>query len=203
MKLVQKRFLQGRREFEIVDDAVHIRLKSPLKEENQTIPLAVLNPEPVESGDYVEFHGRVKGHHALLSLLLDKPNARDFNAFVDELKRRAREEYHLFAGLKGGRQSPQAAAEQDAAEKHAYRRPARPVDPGRIDDAMRLLQQYLDGSELETLLAALEALRAAPEAESSMARLVHAFDELGTRQGAVLTYAPYVGVLLSDDPFGD
>jgi hypothetical protein len=33
-----------------------------------------------------------------------------------------------------------------------------------------------------------------------MARLVHAFDELGPRQGAVLTYAPYIGVLLSDDP---
>ena len=35
------------------------------------------------------------------------------------------------------------------------------------------------------------------------ARLVQAFDELGPGQGAVLTYAPYIGVLLSDDPFSE
>jgi hypothetical protein len=52
------------------------------------------------------------------------------------------------------------------------------------------------------VLAALRALRTEPENESFFAQLVKAFDDLGPRQGAVLTYAPYIGILLSDDPFG-
>lgn len=198
MKLVQKRFFRGRSEFEIVDDAVNVRIKSPLQEENLTMPLAVLNPEPVVSGDFLEFHGRVKGHHPLLSLMLDKPNANEFNSFVDELKRRAREEYQRFAGLKGGPRKAEPA-NADAA-KNAYRRPAKPVDSERVDDAIRLLQQYLDGEEIETLLAALRALKSQPEDQANFARLIQAFDDLGPQQGAVLTYAPYIGVLLSDDP---
>ncbi|MGD8350163.1 MAG: hypothetical protein PVI79_13030, partial [Gammaproteobacteria bacterium] len=197
MKLVQKQFLNGRREFEILEDAVEVRLKSGFREEKLTVMLAVLNPEPVINERFVEFHSRIRAD-PLLSLFRDKPDRETFDAFVDELKRRAREEYHLFAGLKG---SPRAAESANAgAAKHAYRTPAKPVDSERIDDSILLLQQYLDGDELESLLTALQAIKAEPKAESSMARLVHAFDELGPRQGAVLTYAPYIGVLLSDDP---
>jgi len=199
MKLVQKKFLRGRSEFEIVDDAVNVRVKSRLQQENVTVPLAVLNPEPVVSGDCVEFHGRVRGHHPLLSLLRDKPNANDVDAFVDELKRRAREEYQRFAGLRGAPRGEGPAANAGAA-RNAYRRPAKPVDGERVDDAIRLLRQYLDGAEIESLLAALQALKARPGDQASFARLIQAFDDLGPQQGAVLTYAPYIGVLLSDDP---
>jgi hypothetical protein len=65
-----------------------------------------------------------------------------------------------------------------------------------------MLEQHLDVEEIKPLLAALEALKAEPENESCFAHLVKAFDDLGSRQGAVLTYAPYVSILLSDDPFG-
>jgi len=199
MKLVQKRFLRGRSEFAIVDDMINVRVKSLHREENQAIPLAMLNPEPVVSGDFLEFHGRVRGHHPLLSLMLDKPSAREYNAFVDELKRRAREEYQRFAGLKG---SPRPANAEAAAGSvdNAFRRPARPVNSERVDEAIRLLREYLGGEAIEPLLAALEALKSQPESQSSFAQLILAFDELGPQQGAVLTYAPYIGVLLSDDP---
>ena len=50
---------------------------------------------------FLEFHSRVKCG-PLLSLLIDKPDAEKFNAFVDELKQRARQEYNAFAGLKAG-----------------------------------------------------------------------------------------------------
>ena len=70
-----------------------------------------------------------------------------------------------------------------------------------IEVSLRMLEQYLDVTEIEPVMSALEALRAEPESEDCFARLVSAFDEIGGRQGAVITYAPYVGLLLSDDPF--
>ena len=91
MKLVQKRFLKGIREFEIVDDIVKVRLKTRFMEEKASVMLTILNPEPEINEPFLEFHSRVKCS-PLLSLWIDKPNAAEFNAFVDELKRRAREE---------------------------------------------------------------------------------------------------------------
>ena len=101
MKLVQKQLLKGSREFEIVDDVVNFRIKKPFKEEKLTVDLSILNPEPVVNEPFLEFHSRVRSG-PLLSLLIDKPNTKEFNAFVDELKQRARQEYNAFAGLKAG-----------------------------------------------------------------------------------------------------
>ena len=78
----------------------------------------------------------------------------------------------------------------------------KPVSVESIDSSIQMLEQYLDAEEIRPLLTALEALKAEPENESLFAQLVTAFDDLGPRQGAVLTYAPYIGILLSDDPFG-
>jgi hypothetical protein len=66
-----------------------------------------------------------------------------------------------------------------------------------------MLEQYLDTEEIKPLLTALEALKGEPENESCIGQLVTAFDNLGPQQGAVLTYAPYIGVLLSDAPSGN
>ena len=207
MKLVQKQFLRGSREFEIVDDAVNVRLRSPLKQETLTVMLAVLNPEPVVNGPCLEFHSRVKCG-PLLSLTIDRPNPREFNAFVEELKRRAREEYNSFAGLKSG-SMPEGMAANVFEEPPDFDEPGQGPSKKRtakvriddIDVSIQMLRQYLEGDDIEPLLAALEALKTEPEA--GMPRLVRAFDALGPRQGAVLTYAPYIGILLSYDPSGN
>ena len=208
MKLVQKHFLKGSREFEIVDDAVNVRIKAPFKEEKLTVMLTILNPEPVVNSPFLEFHSRVKCG-PLLSLLLDKPNTEEFNAFADELKRRAREEYNAFAGLKAG-SKPEGLAgnvyeeppDFDEPAKNRSAKTGKPVSVANVDSAIQMLKQHLDDAEIEPLLTALEALKENPENESCFDQLVKAFDDLGPRQGAVLTYAPYVSVLLSDDPFG-
>jgi len=208
MKLVQKQLLKGTREFELIDDVINFRIKSPLKEEKLTVDLSILNPEPVVNEPFLEFHSRVKCG-PLLSLLIDKPNAQEFNAFVDELKQRARREYNAFAGLKAGNLPEGMAAnifeeppEFDQASKNGAGKKAAPVNVERIDEAIRMLERHLDDEEIKPVLTALQALKAEPENESCFAQLVKAFDDLGPRQGAVLTYAPYVSILLSDDPFG-
>jgi hypothetical protein len=208
MKLVQKHFLKGSSEYEIADDVVNVRLKTPFKEEKLTVMLTILNPEPVVNKPFLEFHSRVKCG-PLLSLVLNKPNAEEFNAFVNELKQRALEEYNAFAGLKTAIQPERLAGnvyeeppEFEELDKNRPRNNAKPVNVASIDSSIRMLEQHLDTEEIKPLLSALEALKVEPENESYFGQLVNAFDDLGPRQGAVLTYAPYVSILLSDDPFG-
>jgi len=205
MKLIQKQFLKGSREFELDGDIINFRIKTALKEEKLTVDLSILNPEPVVNKPFLEFHSRVKCG-PLLSLLIDKPNAREFNAFVDALKQRARQEYNAFAGFSSGTAADRLPGnvyeeppEMGEPDKNRTRTK---VIPLRVDETIQMLQQHLDGAEIDALVMALEALKAEPDNEASFNQLLKAFDDLGPRQGAVLTYAPYVSLLLSDDPFG-
>ena len=205
MKLVQKRFLKGTREFEIEGEIVNVRLKTPFKEEKVSVMLTILNPDPEVNESFLEFHGRVKCS-PLLSLWINKPNAEEFNAFVDELKRRAREEYNAFAGLKSGSPAKDLGGnvyheppEFSEVKRTIAENPKR-IDVEKIDDSVRMLGQYVDTEEIKPLLNALEALKADPHSESDYRQLLKAFDDLGPRQGAVLTYAPYIGMLLADTP---
>ena len=207
MKLIQKHFLKGSREFEIADDVINVRIKTPFKEEKLTVDLSILNPEPAVNGPFLEFHSRVKCG-PLLSLSIDKPDSQKFNAFVDELKQRARQEYNAFAGLKSGSLPEGMAAnvfeeppEFDESEQVRIEKMVKPVRVADIDIAIQMLEQHLDWEEIKPMLTALEALKEDPENESCFDQLVKAFDDLGPLQGAVLTYAPYVSILLSDDPF--
>ena len=207
MKLVQKQFLKGSREFEIADDVVNVRFKTPFKEEKSTVVLAILNPDPVVNKPYLEFNSRVKCG-PILSLMIDKPNAEEFNAFVNQLKQRVRQEYNAFAGLKAGSVPEGLAAnvyeeppEFEEAKKSRTGKNVKPVRVADVDTAIQMLERYLDTEEIKPLLNALEALKEDPENESHFDQLIKAFDDLGSRQGAVLTYAPYVSILLSDDPF--
>ena len=100
LKLIQKHILYGRREFELHDDIVKVKVNSLLDENKDfEVELAMINPEPVISKSRVEFHSRVKCR-PLLSLYINKPNAKEFNAFVNAIKEKARNDFNAFAGIK-------------------------------------------------------------------------------------------------------
>ena len=206
-KLVQKHLLKGTQEFEIVDDAINIHIKAPFKkEETLTVMLAVLNPEPVIGKSCLEFTSRVN-NEALFSLYLAKPSAQEFNAFVSLLKQKVQDEYKAFAGLKKDT-SPtlngnvyDAPPEFDATEETGAAQQWQPVDSEGIESSIRMLRDYVGGEEINPLLSALESLLAEPENIELRKNVFKEFDALGPGQGAVLTYAPYVGILMSGDPY--
>ncbi|OOG23053.1 hypothetical protein B1C78_12710 [Thioalkalivibrio denitrificans] len=209
MKLKQTHLFKGSREFEIIDDHVRVRSKAPFKHAVElTVMLTVLNPEPVITRSCLNFISRVNGD-VLLSLYLGKPDSEAFNAFVSTLKRRALDEYQAFAGIR-------SAGQPAGLEANVYEEPPDfddAVDDGpakfrddldveRIDEAIQMLRTYLAVDDIQPFLTAMEALREEPGSAALQLQVVNAFNDLGFRQGAVLTYAPYVGALLSDRPGG-
>lgn len=99
-KLIQRHLLHGTQEFAIVDDMLRVTTSGPLRGTKVLdFVLASLNPDPVINGDRLEFYGRVKCG-PMLSLHVGKPDAASFNAFVDTLKAKIREEYGAFTGGK-------------------------------------------------------------------------------------------------------
>ena len=202
-KLIQKHLIKGTQEFEIVDDAVNIHIKSPFKkDETLTVMLAVLNSEPVISQSRLEFTSRVN-NEALISLYLGKPNAEEFNAFVNLLKQKVQEEYNAFAGLKPTA-SPKLEGNvyDEPPDFEATDKPTgivrKPVRVEAVEESINMLSEYVGGEEIDPLLSALKALQSEPENIEHLSRLASEFDALGPGQGAVLTYAPYIGILLSD-----
>lgn len=209
MKLVQRHLFKGTREFEIVDDYVKFRSKAPFKEaEELTVMLTVLNPEPIITRSSLDFTSRVNGE-TLLSFYLGKPNAQEFNAFVGALKDKALNEYQSFAGLRSANASVALGANVydepptfDDPEQALAAKYRKDLDVARIDEAIQMINTYLNTDEVLALVTALEALKGEPQNESRQIAVIHAFNDLGPSQGAVLTYAPYVGILLSDGPAG-
>jgi len=72
-----------------------------------------------------------------------------------------------------------------------------------IDIALKMLTQHLDAQAISPLVSALETLKTEPQNEAYQQQVITAFDGLGILQGAALTYAPYLNVFVSSDPFGD
>ena len=206
-KLTQKYLLKGTREFEIIDDQIHVRVKSRSAKETLSITLAVLNPEPIITRSHLEFVSRVNGE-ALLSLALSRPNVTEFNEFVNTLKQRAQEEYDAISGIS-------VAAKSTPFDDNSYEDPPEFSEPSPADiskdktinvegveNAINMLQTYVHHADIQPLITALEALKLAPHDHSKLVEVATVFNELGSSQGAVLTYAPYISIMLSDDPFG-
>ena len=203
-KLIQKHLFKGAREFEIMDDQVQVRSR---KEETLSVTLAVLNPEPVITRSHLEFVSRVNGE-ALLSLALSRPNVTEFNDFVNTLKKKALAEYNAISGIN-------VEAKTATLSGNLYEEPpefgevssedirkAKNVSVDGLENAINMLNTYVKDEEVQPLITALESLKQAPQDHAKLVEVATVFNELGSSQGAVLTYAPYVTIMLSDDPFG-
>ena len=79
--------------------------------------------------------------------------------------------------------------------------PQRRIDAAGIASSIEQLQERLGKDDVAPLVAALEAMKRNPQDSALMDQLCEAFDGLGIMQGAVLTYAPYLAVILSDSSF--
>ena len=205
-KLVQKHLLKGTQELEIIDDTVVVRSKPPFKsEESLTVMLTVVNKEPVISKSTLEFTSRVN-NEPLISLYLAKPNPAEFNAFVNLLKQKIQDEFNAFAGLKPG--TPSGMERNVHEEPPTFDTPdaqrtarSKEVSVEGITEAIRMLSEHVGAENIQPFLSALEALQADPQNEIHLSQMINEFEALGPNQGAVLSYAPYISSLLSDDPF--
>ncbi len=75
------------------------------------------------------------------------------------------------------------------------------VEPAKINASIEALKQYVKDASIDPLISLLEALKQDPNNESLLIQLSDTFKALGIIQGAVLTYAPYISLLLAYDLF--
>lgn len=76
------------------------------------------------------------------------------------------------------------------------------VDSIRIDESIDLLKQHMGTDEsIKPLIAILEKVSDNPYNTALIDELAEVFNGLGVTRGAVLTFAPYIGTVLQDDPF--
>jgi hypothetical protein len=206
-RLVQQQFLKGKQEFEIFDEVVNVRLKTLFKEKEKSVSLLIIDPEPLIEEPYLHFRDSVR-RDPVLTLHLNKPNPSEFNAFVDELRRRVMAN-NAFRGQTsasiqpplGGNSLDQPPEDVEPQQIRVARIQTK-INVERVDGDIQMLRQYVKEPEVEPLITALEALKADPQSEANQVRVVEVFNGLGLWQGSVLTYAPYVGILLSDDVLG-
>ena len=205
-KLIQKHLFKGSQEFEIIGEQIEICSKSRLKEEKLSVDLAVLNPEPVITRTHLDFVSRVNGE-PLVSLALSKPNVTEFNNFVNTLKQRAQAEYNTYSGINIGSASDDQFANEEEPPEFDERSTediikTKKVNIEGLESAINMLETYVDDPEAKPLIASLQALKQDPTDHARLVEVAKVFNALGPSQGAVLTYAPYVSIMLSDDPFG-
>ena len=77
------------------------------------------------------------------------------------------------------------------------------IDAEHIETSIMMLKQYVGEDDIAPLIDVLESITAAPRNEALLDQLSDVFDGLGLLQGSVLTYAPYLSTLLSNDLFDE
>lgn len=180
-KIVQIHPDQGTREFELVDDAIEYRISSPFGDEELSVVLSVLSPEPVVDGSMMYFISEVN-REALIKLFVDLPDARTFEGFVHTVKQRIREED--FGNLSADNRKSTITKEQ-------------------VDTTIHMLETNLDPANIDELLGALRTLAEVPNDHEQLNRVVEAFNDLGAQQGPVLSYTSFFNTLLSSTDLDD
>ena len=75
------------------------------------------------------------------------------------------------------------------------------VEIGKINASIEGLKAFVQDESIDPLISLLEALKEDPNNESLLLQLSDTFKALGIIQGAVITYAPYISLLLRYDLF--
>lgn len=78
---------------------------------------------------------------------------------------------------------------------------AKNVELAKINASIEGLKEFVKDESIDPLISVLEALKEDPNNESLLLQLSDTFKALGIIQGAVITYAPYISLLLSYDLF--
>lgn len=174
-KIVQEHPERGFREFELVGDAIEYRITSQFANEELSVVLSVLDPEPVVDGSMMYFVSEVN-REALIKLFVDLPDAETFAKFVSTVQRRIGEED--FGKLGADNRKSKITREQ-------------------VDTTIRMLETNMDPVNIEELLIALRRLSKAPDNHGYLVKVIEAFDGLGMQQGPVLTYASFFNTLVA------
>jgi len=206
MLLTQKQLFKGVRIFEIVDDVIHVNIKSLFRKEKLTVALATLNPEPVVDGEELVFQDGLTSE-PVFSLLLNNPNPEEFSDFVNAMQRAILGQSRPLNNVQGG---PLPGMQVQAPGNNLYDEPPefdddngqrkprfQPVSAQRVGEDIAMLKTYLNEGDIQPLLKSLEMLEAEPQDEEKFQQVVDAYNASGFQQGAILTYAPYLKVLLS------
>lgn len=180
-RIVQKHPDLGTREFELIDDSIEYRISNSFGDEELSVVLSVLSPEPVVDGSMMYFVSEVN-REALIKLFIDLPDAETFAKFVRTVKQRIREE--------------------DFGELAAENRKSA-ITQEQVDTTIHMLETYLDNASIDDLLSTLRDLSKAPGDNEQLNRVVEAFNNLGAQQGPVLTYASFFNTLLSSTDLDD
>ena len=75
------------------------------------------------------------------------------------------------------------------------------VETAKISTSIEALKKFVKDESIDPLISILEALKQDPNNESLLLQLSDTFKALDIIQGAVITYAPYITLLLSYDLF--
>ena len=180
-KITQKHPNNGTREFELVDDAIEYKISNQFGDEELSVVLSVLSPEPVEDGAMIYFVSEVN-REALIKLFVDLPDSDTFSGFVQTVQQRIREED--FGTLAADNRKSAITSEQ-------------------VDTTIRMLETNVDPKSIEELLSTLRSLSGEPGNRERLNQVVEAFNNLGVQQGSVLTYAPFFTTLLSSTDVGE